>query len=152
MFHDEDLAARPHPTDRRGRGVREHGWLKNMLGVEAGSLPLPACETRIEFIRRYVDDAGWEEEVGFFKVRRSRARIMVRRIAHTAHHRGQQMAILRMLNRELYSNYGPTADTGGLPHNQAPVIYAHADLAALLAGGPNPPLPAPSGIPVSERP
>ncbi|HLQ77259.1 MAG TPA: DinB family protein [Terriglobia bacterium] len=174
MFHDEDLAARPHPTDRRGRSVREHmvhqcmsedGWFKNMLGVDVGAPPLPTSETRMEFIRRYVDDAGWrltalrpmndawwEEQVGFFKVRRSRAWIMVRRIAHTAHHRGQQMAILRMLNRELYSNYGPTADTGGLPQNQAPIIYAYADLAALLAGGPKPPLPAPSGVPVSERP
>jgi uncharacterized damage-inducible protein DinB len=27
----------------------------------------------------------------------SRAWVMVRRIAHTAHHRGQQMAMLRML-------------------------------------------------------
>jgi len=43
---------------------------------------------------------------------------MVRRIAHTAHHRGQQMAMLRMLGREVYSTYGPTADTDGK------VIYA----------------------------
>ena len=77
---------------------------------------------------------------------------MVRRIAHTSHHRGQQMTILRVLNRELYSNYGPTADTGGLPQNQAPVIYAYADLAALLSGAPKPPLPKPASIPVSERP
>jgi len=36
----------------------------------------------------------------------------LRRIAHTSHHRGQQMAMLRMLGREVFSVYGPTADTG----------------------------------------
>ena len=174
MFHDEDLPVRPHPTDRRGRSVREHmvhqctsedGWFRNMLGIDVGATPLPASETRMKFIRRYAEDAGrrlaalhtkddawWEEEVGFFKTRRSRAWIMVRRISHTSHHRGQQMTILRVLNRDLYSNYGPTADTGGLPQNQASVIYAYADLAALLSDGPKSPLPAPASIPVSERP
>ena len=145
--------------------MSEDGWFKNMLGIDVGAPPLPAVETRMDFIRRYAEDAGrrlaalrtkndswWEEEVGFFKTRRSRAWIMVRRIAHTSHHRGQQMTILRVLNRELYSNYGPTADTGGLPQNQAPVIYAYADLAALLSGGTKNPLPAPASIPVSERP
>jgi DinB family len=42
---------------------------------------------------------------------------MTRRMTHTAHHRGQQLALLRMLGREEYSNYGPTADTGGLKQN-----------------------------------
>ena len=175
MFHDDDLLFRPHPTDRRGRSVREHmvhqcmsedGWFKNMLGIDVGAPPLPTTETRMDFIRRYAEDAGrrldtlrsktedawWEEEVGFFKTRRSRAWIMVRRIAHTAHHRGQQMTMLRVLNRQLYSNYGPTADTGGLPQNQAPVIYAFADLTALLSGKPKASLPEPPSIPVSERP
>jgi uncharacterized damage-inducible protein DinB len=174
MFQDDDLPFRPHPTDRRGRSVREQmvhqcmsedGWFKNMLGIDVGAPPLPTPETRLEFIRRYAADAGrrldalrarddawWEEDVPFFKVRRSRAWIMVRRIAHTAHHRGQQMALLRMLNRDLYSNYGPTADTGGLPQNQAPVIYAYADLAALLSSRPKPPLPPPAAVPVTERP
>ena len=68
----------------------------------------------------------------FFGVPRSRAWIMVRRIAHTSHHRGQQMALLRMLNREVYSTYGPTADTGGLAANQASVVYAFRDLNALV--------------------
>src|SRR6185295_4995929 len=87
MFHDEDLPVRPHPTDRRGRSVHEHmvhqcmsedGWFKNMLGIDVGAPPLPSTETRMEFIRRYAEDAGrrlsslrtkedawWEEEVGF---------------------------------------------------------------------------------------
>ncbi len=49
---------------------------------------------------------------------------MVRRMTHTSHHRGQLMAMLRMLGREVHSNYGPTADTGGLMANHAPTIYA----------------------------
>jgi uncharacterized damage-inducible protein DinB len=144
----------------------EDGWFKNMLGIDVGAPPLPPAETRMDFVRRYAEDAGrrlatlrsktedawWEEEVGFFKTRRSRAWILVRRIAHTAHHRGQQMTMLRVLNRQLYSNYGPTADTGGLPQNQAPVIYAYADLAALLSGKPKAALPEPPSISVSERP
>jgi hypothetical protein len=45
---------------------------------------------------------------------------------------GQQMAIHRVLGRELHSNYGPTADTGGLVQNQTPTIYAYASLDAVL--------------------
>jgi uncharacterized damage-inducible protein DinB len=171
-FQDDDLPSRPHPTDKRGRSVREHmvhqclsedGWFKNMFGIDvAAALPVP--ETRLTFIQRYAEDAGkrleslrqredawWEEQVSFFKAMRSRAWIMVRRIAHTAHHRGQQMATLRMLNREVYSNYGPTADTGGLGANQAAVIYAYADLRSLIAGGPKAELPGGGSKAVSER-
>jgi hypothetical protein len=50
----------------------------------------------------------------------------------------------------------PTADTGGLMHDQAPTIYAYSDLAALLegesAGGAKAPLPGRSAKPVTERP
>ena len=44
------------------------------------------------------------------------------------------MALLRMLNRDLHSSYGPTSDTGGLMQNDAPVIYAYPDSEALLEG------------------
>lgn len=174
MFEDADLAVRPHPTDPRGRSVREQMvhqcvsenlWFKNMLGIDVGAPPLPAEETRRGFMLRYAvdsakrlealrsqDDAWWEEEAAFFDVRRPRTWIMVRRIAHTAHHRGQQMAMLRMLGRAVHSTYGPTADTGGLMANQAPVIYAYPDETALLAGGAKAPLPGPGGKPVTERP
>jgi hypothetical protein len=81
---------------------------------------------------------------------------MTRRLTHTAHHRGQQMAILRMLGRSLHSNYGPTADTGGLMQNHAPTIYAYPDLQALLegeqAGGRKASLPGAGGRQVTERP
>jgi uncharacterized damage-inducible protein DinB len=174
MFQDQDLHFRPHPTDPRGRSVREQmvhqcvsedNWFKSMFGIDVSAPPLPISETRMEFIRRYAEDAGrrlaalqtkdeawWEKEVPFFKVRRSRAWIMVRRVAHTSHHRGQQLALLRMLNREIYSNYGPTADTGGLAQNQAQVIYAYSELKSLLAGEPKAPLPARTAASVSERP
>jgi DinB family len=134
-----------------------------------GAPPLPKQETRLEFMRRYAEDSGkrldasraksepwWEEETKFFDTRRSRAWVMTRRITHTSHHRGQLMAMLRMLGRDLHSNYGPTADTGGLMQNHAPTIYAYASLDALLkgeaAGGAKTPLPGAGGKPVTERP
>ena len=67
--------------------------------------------------------------------------------------------MLRMLGRELHSNYGPTADTGGLLQNRAPTIYAYASLDALLegesSGGAKSALPGAAGAngkAVTERP
>lgn len=177
-FRDEDLLVRPHAGDPRGRSVREQMvhqcvsenlWFLNMLGIDVGAPPLPATETRLEFIKRYAEDSGkrlealrtreeawWEGQTKFFDVLRSRAWVMVRRIAHTAHHRGQQMAMLRMLGRTLHSNYGPTADTGGLMQNHAPTIYGYPSLKALLegetTGGAKSPLPGAGGRAVTERP
>ena len=126
---------------------------------------MPKQETRTDFIGRYVEDSWkrlaalqakdegwWEEDVKFFEVGRSRAWVMVRRVAHTSHHRGQLMAMLRMLGREIHSNYGPTADTGGLMANHAPTIYAYGSLEELLRGEPAAKLPGASGKPVTERP
>ena len=181
MFQDDDLSVRPHPTDARGRSVHEQMvhqcasenlWFKKILSIDVGAPPLPMNETRIEFIQRYAEDSGkrldvlrskdeawWEETVGFFEVNRSRAWVIVRRIAHTAHHRGQQTTLLRMLGRDLHSTYGPTADTGGLMQNQAPVIYAYPDLDALLDAedaeaidGAKAHLPGPGSRPPTERP
>jgi len=59
---------------------------------------------------------------------------MTRRLTHTSHHRGQQMAMLRMLGRDLHRTYGPTADTGGLMQNHAPTLYAYASVDGLLQG------------------
>ena len=102
------------------------------------------------------DEAWFEGETIFFDVTHSRAWVITRRIAHTAHHRGQQMAMLRMLARDLHSNYGPTADTGGLMQNHAPTIYAYPNLDALLqgeeTGGHKAALPGGAGKPVTERP
>jgi uncharacterized damage-inducible protein DinB len=177
-FRDEDLPVRPNPNDARGRSVHEQmvhqcvsedAWFRNMLGIDIGAPPIPRREARIEFIRQYAQDSGkrldvlrrteerwWEETTRFFDVKRTRAWVMLRRLTHTAHHRGQQMAMLRMLRRDLHSNYGPTADTGGLMQSHAPTIYAYSGLQALLEGeshgGSKTPLPGAAGWVVTERP
>jgi uncharacterized damage-inducible protein DinB len=177
-FADGDLPMRPRSGDPRGRSVREQMvhqcvsedlWFRTMLAIDVGAPPLPAQETRLEFIKRYAEDSGkrlvvlrekdeswWEGEATFFDARRSRAWIVTRRISHTSHHRGQQMAMLRMLGHGFHSNYGPTADTGGLMQNHAPTIYAYHDLSSLLqgesSGGRKTPLPEGFQQPVTERP
>ena len=177
-FRETDLEFRPHPSDRRGRSVREQMihqcvsedlWFRNMLAVDVSAPPLPATEARVEFIRRYAEDSAkrlsvlqsredswWESETTFFNVKRSVAWVMTRRIAHTSHHRGQQMAMLRMLGRDLHSNYGPTADTGGLMQQHATTIYAYNDLEDLLNDLPGNQhksgLPGAQGKAVTERP
>ena len=178
MFRDGDLPTRPHATDTRGRSVLEQMahqcvsedlWFRTMLCVDVSAPPLPEQDNRLGFILRYAEDSGkrldilrskddawWEEVVQFFDTERSRAWVVTRRIAHTSHHRGQQMAMLRMLNRDLHSNYGPTADTGGLMENNAPVIYAYPDIETLLdaesQGGAKSLLPGPGQHPPTERP
>jgi uncharacterized damage-inducible protein DinB len=177
-FRNEDLPVRPRAGDPRGRSVHEQMvhqcvsenlWFRDMLGIDVSASPLPAQETRLEFIARYSVDSGarlsalrqqreswWEDETRFFDVHRSRAWVMMRRIAHTSHHRGQLTTMLRMLGRDLHSTYGPTADTGGLMQNQAPTIYAYPSLGALASGeaggGAKTALPGASGRPVTERP
>lgn len=177
-FRDQDLPIRPSAVDARGRSVHEQMvhqcvsedlWFRNMLGIDVSAPPLPNRETRIDFIRRYAEDSGkrvaalhskdeawWEGATKFFDVTRSRAWVIVRRIAHTAHHRGQLMAMARMLGRDLHSNYGPTADTGGLMQNHAPTIYAYEDVESLLRGeemgGKKAELPGAGGKPITERP
>jgi uncharacterized damage-inducible protein DinB len=177
-FRDDDLPVRPRVDDARGRSVHEQMvhqcvsedlWFRNMLGIDVGAPPLPDPETRLGFLKRYAEDSGkrlvslsvkndswWEESTKFFDVPRSRAWVMTRRLTHSSHHRGQLMAMLRMLGRELHSNYGPTADTGGLMQNHAPTIYAYSSLDDLLrgeaTGGAKAPLPGAGGKPVTERP
>jgi len=173
-FLDQDLPVRPREGDPRGRSVHEQMvhqcvsedlWFRNMLGIDVNAPPLPAQETRVEFIKRYAEDSGkrlsalgekqdpwWEADARFFDVSRNRAWIMVRRISHTSHHRGQLMAMLRMLGREIHSNYGPTADTGGLMQNHAPTIYAYRSVEELLGGGEKTHLPGAGGKAVTERP
>jgi uncharacterized damage-inducible protein DinB len=182
MFRDEDLPVRPHPPsnplDGRGRSVHEQMvhqcvsedfWFRAILGVDVSAPPLPLRETRWEFMARYAEDSArrldvlriaaepwWEDVVSFFNVRRSRAWVMTRRMTHTAQHRGQLLAMLRMLGRDLHSTYGPTADTGGLMQNHAPTIYAYPTLEALLHGeangGAKSALPSRADRPVTERP
>jgi len=177
-FRDEDLPVRPRQDDPRGRSVHEQMvhqcvsedlWFRNMLGIDVQAPPLPKQEIRLQFMKQYAEDsakrlaalrekdeAWWEENTNFFDVRRSRAWVMTRRMTHTSHHRGQLMAVLRMLGRDLHSNYGPTADTGGLMQNHAPTIYAYSSLDDLFkgesGGGAKAALPGSGGKPVTERP
>jgi uncharacterized damage-inducible protein DinB len=177
-FRDEDLPFRPRESDPRGRSVHEQMvhqcvsedlWFRTMLGIDVAAPPLPSRETRLEFMKRYAEDSAkrlaelrgkddqwWESETNFFDVRRPRAWVITRRLTHTSHHRGQQMAMLRMLGRDVHSNYGPTADTGGLMQNHATTIYAYRGLEELFrgesAGGTKSPLPGAAGKPVTERP
>jgi uncharacterized damage-inducible protein DinB len=175
-FTDEDLAFRP---ERRARTpleqmvhqcLSEDVWMRQMLGIDIGLPPIPAREERLGFLEHYAEaserrleqlgrePAEWfAGETRFFDVPRSRAWVLTRRIAHSAHRRGQLTTYLRLLGRSLYSTYGPTADTGGLFQQGAPVIYRYDTIEALLAaeraGDPETPvLPGPGSTPPTERP
>ena len=174
LFDDRDMEFRPEARARTPHEhmvhqcVSEDNWMKNMLGIDTNEPALPAVETRIEFIKTYADrsavrleqletkdDQWFESEAKFFEVTRTRAWILTRRIAHTAHHRGQLTAYLRLLGKDLYSTYGPTADTGGLPQNGASVIYRYHSVAELITeeekGGGGPPLPGSGPQSPTER-
>src|SRR5262245_15005457 len=177
-FRDDDLVFRPNAKDARGRSVHEHMvhqcvsedlWFRNMLGIDVGAPPLPSPETRLGFMKRYAEDSAkrlavlqikdetWlEGETTFSDVKRSRAWVLTRRIAHTSHHRGQQLAMLRMLACDLHSNYGPTADTGALLQNPLPTSFAYPCLQSRFeaeeTGGRKTRLPGGGGKPVTERP
>lgn len=155
MFDDTDLRSRPRSDDARGRNLLEHMvhqsvsedlWFKNMFGIRVTDNPLPVEETRLAFLQAYSrnsrlrlaalakkNEEWWEEEATFFDVRRTHLWIMTRRLTHTAHHRGQQTALLRMLKHDLHSTYGPSADTGGLMAHHAPTIYAYPSETVLMA-------------------
>jgi uncharacterized damage-inducible protein DinB len=154
-FQNEDLTWRPPDAQKRGRSVHEHmvhqcvsedRWCSDMLGLTLNKKPLPEVENRENFISVYAelsaerllllqnqDTKWWSASTDFFDTKRSHLWIVMRRLLHTAHHRGQLTAYLRCLQKPLWSTYGPTADTGGLALHQAPTIYMHAQADDLLA-------------------
>jgi uncharacterized damage-inducible protein DinB len=148
--------------------MSEDAWMRTMLGIAIARPPLPLEESRRAFLEHYAacsaerlatlvkQPEGWfEEETDFFDVRRSRAWVLTRRIAHTAHHRGQLTMYIRAWGLPLYSTYGPTADTGGLPKHGARVVYRNTagdGLPSDSEDAPGPPLPGPGDQPVTERP
>jgi uncharacterized damage-inducible protein DinB len=175
QFGDADLEFRPEPRARTPHEhmvhqcVSEDLWMKGMLGIDLGVPPLPPAETRLAFVETYANASAarlarlreqsshwFEEQTTFFDVARTRAWVMLRRIAHSAHHRGQLTVYLRLKGRALYSTYGPTADTGGLFQHGAPVVYRYGSVEDLLEsearGGSWPTLPGPGGKAVTERP
>ena len=149
--------------------LSEHGWMVNMLGIDCGEPALPKEESLVAFIQHYAratqgrlanlktrSSAWFDDEVSFFELQRSRSWVLLRRMTHNAHHRGQLNAFLRAEKAKLFSTYGPTADTGGLAPNGGKVIYPWPDLDALLSavdnGDPPGPLPGPGDLPSTERP
>ena len=135
-FPDSAMDFRPHPRSRSVIEQFEHQvqsegrWMSAMLGIDTGD-PNPQQPTRQGFIDKYTDDAGqrlallrrqpetwFRQVVTFFDVPRSRAWVLSRRMNHAAHHRGQLVVYLRLLDLPVPSVYGPTADTGGK------VVYA----------------------------
>ena len=172
---DARMTFRPEPRARTPlehmvhQCVSEDTWMRTMLGVTVSLPALPQQETRPAFLQHYAaasgerlariesqPDAWFEAETAFFDVKRSKAWVLTRRLTHSAHHRGQLTVYLRLWGQALYSTYGPTADTGGLFQNKAPVIYRYASVADLLereaSGGENPPLPGPGANSPTERP
>ena len=172
---DARMTFRPEPRARTPlehmvhQCVSEDTWMRTMLGVTVSLPALPQQETRPAFLQHYAaasgerlariesqPDAWFEAETAFFDVKRSKAWVVTRRLTHSAHHRGQLTVYLRLWGQALYSTYGPTADTGGLFQNKAPVIYRYASVADLLereaSGGENPPLPGPGATSPTERP
>jgi uncharacterized damage-inducible protein DinB len=164
MFTDRDFEFRPAPRIRTPHEhmvhqcVSEDNWMKGMFGVDTGKPAVPSSETRAEFIRHYAElarirasmlrekpEEWWSGTAKFFETDRTRSWIMLRRLTHSAHHRAQLIVYLRLLGHPVYSTYGPTADTGGLPVNKAPTIYRPYDSDV------PPELPGPTGNP-TERP
>ena len=170
---DERLDFRLEPRARTPREhmvhqcVSEEGWMTKMLGISVPYPVLPEVESRRAFLEHYAAvsaarlatleraaDDWFEEETRFFDTTRSRAWVMTRRLTHSAHHRGQLTAYLRLWGEALYSTYGPTADTGGLPASGATVIYRYRSVEELLdvrGGDGEVRLPGPSASGVTER-
>ncbi len=174
QFDDVDLDVRLDPRTRSPHEhmvhqcVSEDAWMRTMLGIDVGRPALPAQETRLAFLEHYADvstlrlaalrgkpEPWFDEPTRFFDVPRSRAWVLLRRLTHSAHHRGQLTMLLRLRGHPLYSTYGPTADTGGLLAQGAPVVYRYESVEDLLAaervGGRRPPLRGPGPKPPTER-
>lgn len=172
----EHWQRRPAFGDPRGRTpleqcmhqcLSEDTWFRTMLGIDVWEPALPAGQTAADFIQHYArcaavradalasrGDDWWSTTTAFFEVPRSRGWILVRRLNHSAHHRGQLTAMLRAWGVALYSTYGPTADTGGLAPAGGQTRYAFADEQTLLAhvaqGSPLPGMPETSARKLTE--
>jgi uncharacterized damage-inducible protein DinB len=131
VFPESAVAFRPAPKARSVIEQFEHQvqsegrWMREMLGIDTGD-PNPPTRAAYAFIEKYGTDATerlqrlrekpddwWRENATFFDTVRSHAWIFTRRVAHSAHHRGQLIIYLRLLGLRVPSVYGPTADTDG---------------------------------------
>jgi len=130
-FAPSELSYRIHPRSSTVLEILKHELLsaRRFFGEFLGSPEpapadvLPKEETPEAFRRRLSELARprldyiagrsqewWLEKVPFFDVTRERLWIFWRRVLHTAHHRTQLAAALRLLNKPLPPTYGPSAD------------------------------------------
>jgi uncharacterized damage-inducible protein DinB len=99
-FRPEPRARTPH-EHMVHQCVSEDTWMRTMLGIAVARPALPSEERKDAFLEHYAEvsaerlaqlaskpDEWFEEETGFFDVRRSRAWVLTRRFTHSAHHRG----------------------------------------------------------------
>ena len=164
-------AARPHAARAHGAPVRVRGRVdEDHAADRRGHERAAGHGDEASFIDHYAKGSGarldqlraktadwFGEQAKFFDVQRTRAWIVLRRIAHSAHHRGQLHHVyLRLLGRSLYSTYGPTADTGGLFQEPRPrhlPLRLARGIALRRARRRAPPSPCrPGGKPPTERP
>lgn len=130
-FHDADLLYKPHPRSSsvgdifRHQLLSERRFFGEFLGTPepAPSNILPNLFTVASATDRFVElvlprleffaaqpESWWIQTAPFFDVERQRIWIFWRRVLHTSHHRTQLSVFLRLLDREVPSTYGPTAD------------------------------------------
>jgi uncharacterized damage-inducible protein DinB len=130
-FSDADLGYRPHPRSSSVAEILKHQLLsERRFFAEFLGLPEPPADQvlphrlAVEGFRQRMrelalprlgflaerDEEWWRTVVPFFDTRRERIWIFWRRVLHTAHHRTQLAAYLRLLERPVPSIYGPTAD------------------------------------------
>ena len=130
-FSANEMPYRPHPRSSSVEEIMKHQLLseRRFFGEFLGAPePLPAevlpeagaSEAYAERLHRLAiprlkffagqSEAWWLESVPFFDVKRERIWIFWRRVLHTAHHRTQLTAYLRLLERPVPATYGPTAD------------------------------------------
>ena len=130
-FNDADLPWRPHPRSSTVAEILKHQLLseRRFFGeflvtpepAAADVLPesitvesvahrvVELIKPRLAFLAQQ-ESQWWQNRVPFFDVKRERIWVFWRRILHTAHHRTQLTVYLRLLDREVPSTYGPTAD------------------------------------------
>ena len=130
-FRDTDLDFKPHDRSSSVGEIFRHQLLSErrffgeflQSAEPAADQVLPAVLTVESVIQRHVElvrprlnfiaaqaEAWWLGVAPFFDVERERIWIFWRRVLHTAHHRTQLTVYLRLLDREVPSTYGPTAD------------------------------------------
>jgi len=130
-FSDADLSYRPHPRSSSVEEILRHQLLseRRFFGEFLGTpepppdkvLPEPftvpsATDRFVELVWPRLEffavqpETWWVQVVPFFDVERQRIWVFWRRVLHTSHHRTQLTVYLRMLDRDVPSTYGPTAD------------------------------------------